>query len=467
VSADLWKLDATAQAALVRGRQVSPRELLESAIARVEALNPSINAVVTPLYNEGRARADGVDDASPFAGVPMLFKDANLEIEGTPYYVGTRVLRELGYRSTRTRELASRLLRAGVVPFGKTNCPALSSGVTTEPLAFGPTRNPWNLERSAGGSSGGSAAAVAAGLASVASGGDATGSLRNPAGCCGVATLKPSRGRLPSESPLGDGLGAEVWVDFVLTRSVRDLAAMLDAVLIATAAGPPPPRRPFVQELRDPGRALRIGLLPHDAMANIPTDDECRDAVRATGAVLETLGHHVEEAHPAALDGLFLRTAAAMRRVTSRRDFSFLERIAGRPVTSEDLEPRFFEPVEACTDAEFAVANDEIMRESAAICGWWDDGWDVLVTPTNRQPAWRLGSDKGALDAGVFPAPFSFSGQPAMSLPLAQSRDGLPVGLQIVAAQGREDLLFNVAWQLEQAMPWADRWPPIAATGPG
>jgi amidase len=214
--------------------------------------------------------------------------------------------------------------------------------------------------------------------------------------------------------------------------------------------------------MREGERPLRIGLLTSDVMSNIPTHEECADAVHAAGRALERMGHHVEEAHPPALDGLFLRTADAMQKATSRRDFSFLERIAGRPMTEEDLEPVFFAPVPAYSDTEIAEANAYIMRETAQINAWWNDGWDVLVTPTNRRPAWRIGSGKGALDAGVFPPPFSFSGQPAMSLPVAQSADGLPIGVQIVGAYGREDVLFNVAWQLESAMPWADRWPATA-----
>ena len=464
MSGELWRLDATAQASLVRERRVSPRELLEAAIARVEALNPDINAVITRLYDEGRRWADAIDGSTPFAGVPMLLKDANLEVAGTPYYVGTKILRDVGYRSTRTRELAARFMEAGFVFFGKTNCPALSSGITTEPLAFGATRNPWDLSRSPGGSSGGSAAAVAAGMVAVAAGGDGTGSLRYPAGACGVVTLKPTRGRLPSETPFDDGYGGELWVDFVLTRSVRDLASILDAVLRLGPGALSLPRRAYSQELRPPAQPLRIGLLTRDAMAGIPTQDECSAAVRDAGKTLATMGHYVDEAHPPALDGLFVRTARAMQRLTSRRDFSFLERIAGRPMTAEDLEPQFFEPVPACSDAEFSAASDEVMGEAAKIRDWWDDGWDVLVTPTNRQPAWPLGSGKGALDAGVFPPPFSFSGQPAMSLPIAQSVNGLPIGIQLVGGLGREDALFNVASQLEEALPWADRWPALAGS---
>ncbi len=176
---ELWRLDATAQAALVRSGQVTVAELVDAAIGRTERLNPQVNAVITPLFDAARRRAaDGVDREAPFAGVPLLVKDACLEIAGTPYYLGSRVPRDIDYRSKTTTELAERFQRAGFIVFGKTNLPELSSGVTTEPSAFGPTRNPWDLARTAGGSSGGSAAAVACGMTSVAHGGDATGSLR-------------------------------------------------------------------------------------------------------------------------------------------------------------------------------------------------------------------------------------------------------------------------------------------------
>src|SRR5438105_1069845 len=220
---DLWKLDAVAQAALVRSREVTPVELLEAAIGRIELLNPQLNAVITPLYERARIRATKVDRDAPFAGVPLLLKDACQQIGGTPYYIGTSVLRDLGYRSTRTTELTEGFERAGFVALGKTNVPELSSGATTEPRAFGATCNPWDLTRTPGGSSGGSAAAVAAGMVSIASGGDAGGSLRYPAACCGLVTLKPSRGGVPAETPTGDEDVLGMWSEFVLARSVRDL----------------------------------------------------------------------------------------------------------------------------------------------------------------------------------------------------------------------------------------------------
>lgn len=226
----LWRLDATAQAALVRSRDLAPSELVEAAIARVDALNPAVNAVVTPLYDDALAAAAHVDLDAPFAGVPLLVKDACLQVEGTPYYLGLRALRDTDYRSTRTTLLARRLRGAGCIFLGKTNVPELSATASTEPPAFGPTRNPWDLARTPAGSSGGSAAAVACGMTSLAHGADGGGSLRYPAAACGVVTLKPSRGRVPSETATGEPDLLGTWSEFALGRTVRDLAALLDAV---------------------------------------------------------------------------------------------------------------------------------------------------------------------------------------------------------------------------------------------
>jgi amidase len=460
---DLWRLDATAQAALVRSRELTGLELLDATIARIERVNPAINAVITPLFDEAGAwsREQAARPEAPFAGVPMLLKDASIEVAGTPYYIGTRMLREAGHRSQRTTEFARRLMRAGFVFAGKTNCPEFSAGITTEPVAFGPTRNPWDLTRSAGGSSGGSAAAVAAGLTPIAHGGDGTGSLRYPAAVCGVATLKPTRGLIPTETPAGQPDVLRVWSEFVLARSVRDLAGVLRAVagVDATIERQPPP--PF-------GNGLRIGLLTSDVMAGIPTHADCVRAVEAAGALLEDLGHHVEEAHPPALDGLFVRTNASMVSVGTllrHAQLRWLGDVIGRPITRDDVEPGSFisdKDAAAISGAHFMRTCDAFTRETAPVLDWWADGWDVLVTPVTSQPAWLLGSNKGALDSGVFPPPFSFTGQPAMSLPLHQSESGLPTGVQLVGPYGGDALLLRLAAQLEAAAPWAARWPEVA-----
>jgi amidase len=470
-AAGLWRLDATAQADLIRRKQMTSRELVDAAIACVDRVNPHINAVITRLYDDARATAAAIDGDSahgaPFAGVPMLVKDACLQIEGAPYYVGTRVLRDRDHRSTKTTELARRFRRAGFVIVGKTNVPAMSSGVTTEPLAFGPTRNPWDLSRTPSGSSGGSAAAVASGIVSIAHGSDAGGSLRYPASVCGVATLKPSRGRVPSEQPSGEPDVSGYWSEFVLARSVRDLAGVLDAVGDAIVIDPKA-RETYVDVMKREPIGLRVGLLTHDASTGMPVDAECVRAVERAGALLETLGHHVEHAHPSALDGLLARvfgslsvTIAASRPESKR----WLESIAGRAITADDVEPALFDEMvkpSNVTPEQVADANAIVEKEIAPVERWWDEGHDLLITPTTRQPAWPLGGPSTAFESGTFPFVWSLNGQPAMSVPLHWTPAGLPCGVQMIAAPGRDDLLLSVAAQLERAQPWAERWPAMA-----
>ncbi len=468
---DLWKLDATAQAALIAGRQVTAVEMVDAAIARIELLNPQINAVVTPMFDSARRQArDGDYGTGAFAGVPMLLKDACIQVEGTPYYIGTRLLRDAGYRSKHTTELAHRLRHAGFIFLGKTNVPELSGGITTEPRSFGATRNPWNVTRSVGGSSGGSAAAVASGMISIAHGSDGTGSLRYPAACCGVATLKPSRGRVPTDTPSGEVDLLRVWTEFVLARSVRDLAGILDAVggpadgeSFASVRSAPPYR----DAIGTPTGPLRVGLMRRDVITGMSTDAACVAAVERTGQSLASLGHHLELSHPPALDGLLLRIFPHVQALisVSRSQPGWLSDMVGRDVTAADLDDPNAVAAEATptSGARLTDAINAIVRETRPVRDWWASGHDILITPTLRQPPWPLGLTGGAVGAGVFPPAFSFSGQPALSLPLHWTPGGLPDDVHAVGAYGRDDVLLRVAAQLESAMPWADRWPPFAA----
>lgn len=472
MSQELWKLDATAQAALVRSGGISVMELVDAAIARIELLNDRVNAVTIPLFEDARERArrGGID--GPFCGVPMLLKDASIEVEGTLYTLGTALLRDAGYVSRRTSLLATRLLDAGFIFLGKTNTPELSAGVTTEPAAYGPARNPWDLSRTTSGSSGGSAAAVACGMTAVAHGGDGTGSLRYPAAACGVVTLKPSRGLVPHETPAEQPDPIGVWSQFVLARSVRDLAGVLDAI------GPLPPTerwhatpssQAFVDATTVPPRRLRVGLLTRDVMAGIPTDEACVNAVRSTGTLLADLGHEVDEEHPPALDGLLVRLAAPIATwgaVARAAQLTWLATAAGRELRLDDLDAEHFAAAEAAsrtTAAEVTDAFNTITREVAPVNEWFADH-DLLVTPVLRQPAWPLGQRGGAMDAGVFPAAFSFTGQSAGVVPIDSTGGGLPVGVQIVAAYGRDDLVLQTMAQIEEARPWADRWPALVTS---
>jgi len=482
MAADFSRLDATAQASLVRQGEVTPLELVEAAIQRIERLNPKVNAVITPLYEQARAQA--CNDRllkGPFRGVPILLKDFLCQVAGTPYYEGMRYLRDLGWHSQQDSHLASRLRQAGFIFLGKTNLPELARSAITDSRAFGATRNPFDLARTAGGSSGGSAAAVAAGMTPVAHGNDGTGSIRIPASCCGLVGLKPSRGRISLGAGQSGGFLGNI-SEFVLTRSVRDAAALLDCLagsLPTDVFTPPPPRHAYRQELvHAPGR-LRVGLMMHDplldglraAQPGIPhVHAECVAAVKHAGLLLEGLGHHVEESYPPALDGptglgpaLGMISASALSAALD--EWSAL---TGKTIGPKDVEPATWARAEEGRKYSAVQIHAAYRRMVAGVCtvpAWWAQGFDLLATPTMAQlppvlPQRRLAArNNQAGTFGMFTMPYNFTGQPAISLPLYWSPEGLPVGVQLVAAYGREDLLLRVAAQLEAAQPWADRYP--------
>ncbi len=463
VTDSLWQLDAFGQAALLREGSISPVELVDHLLERIEKLNPDVNAVTIELFDRARIQAAHIEMEAEFAGVPILVKDSGQQIEGTPHFLGTPALKDAGFRSDCTTEFVSRLERAGFIVLGKSNVPELCSGITTEPHAFGPTRNPWDLTRTSGGSSGGSAAAVAAGMVSIAHGSDETGSLRYPASSCGVLTLKPSRGRVPSVSPAGAPDDLELWTDFILARTVRDLASILDVTANGSSG------MEFLKSLHDPIRPLRVGLLMHDPFLPLALDGACIDAVKKTGQALEQLGHNVSEAYPKALDNLFGPIAPALDviSVVSRSaQVKWIEDRLRRPLKQNDLDIQLLseaEDAKRCTPSDWTEAIDVIRHAVRPIPQWWSDGFDLLVTPTLRQPPWPLGEPSpAAFHSGVFTVPFSVTGQPALSVPVHWTEDGLPVGVQIVGAMGRDDLLLHVAGQLELACPWQEKWPAIA-----
>lgn len=478
-------LDGVGQAELVRSGQISAAELVEAAIARIEAANPALNAVITTTFERARRDAIGLGSArlgtnAPFAGVPFLMKDLGAHLAGERYCAGMAVLRDLDYRPDFDTDLAIRFRDAGLISLGKTNTPEWGSLPTTEPLAFGPTRNPCSAAHSPGGSSGGSAAAVAAGMVALASGGDGGGSIRVPASACGIFGLKPSRGRVPSGPEHG-----EVWGGFategVLTRSVRDSAVALDAVAQhvpgATLAGDPylapPPSRPYRQEVgADPGR-LRIGVMVTAPGALGEVHPDCREAVQQAAQLLGSLGHHVdadaERSVPAALQqpdeaATFRRHFGVIVSAHAALEFDAWERVLRRPLRVGDIEPVNWEMVQrarARPTGRYLTAVDWIDRWRRRLCGWWSD-YDLLLTPTMACPPLLLGQldhteenplagMAAAQPAIAFTAPFNASGQPAMSVPLHRNAEGLPIGVQLVAAPWREDVLFRVAGQLEPA----------------
>ena len=473
-------LDATAQAELVRSGDASPLELVDDAINRIEKLNPELNAVIHPLFDQARDTARGELPDGPFCGVPMVLKDLDGTLAGEPCHYGNKLLKEIGYRAEVDSYLFEKFRAAGFVFVGKTNTPELGLMPTTEPQAYGPTRNPWHTGHSTGGSSGGSGAAVASGMVPVGHAGDGGGSIRIPASACGLFGLKPSRGR----SSLGPTDG-ESWAGLVvrhaLTRSVRDSAAVLDAAQGAMPGDPytaPPPSRPYLQEVgADPG-ALRIGILTDAPAAMAQTDPECVAAAEDAARLLESLGHTVEPSFPAALheDGLLEQFMAVLTTGVCV-DFDDLAAKAGRPVQPDDVEPltwAYYEMGKKITSTLYVEALRKAHAWSRRVASWWADGFDLLLTPTMAEPPPEIGFVVGppdnplegaarAMPSAAYTAPFNVSGQPAMSLPLYFAATGLPIGVQLVAAFGREDLLFRVAAQLETARPWADRRPPTHA----
>lgn len=468
--------DATDLAALVRTGKASPAELVEDAINRVKRLDPELNAVILPRFDAARAEADGALPDGPLRGVPFLVKDLGCAMAGEPHHQGCAGLKASGYTAPHDSFLYQRFKRLGLIALGRTNTPEFGSTVTTEPVAYGPTRNPWNLDHSTGGSSGGSAAAVAAGLVPVAHANDGGGSIRVPASECGLVGLKPTRGRVSHGPDVGEAW-AGATIDGVVTRSVRDTATVLDGISGPEPGDPyfaAPPARPFADEVGvDPGR-LRIGLAP--AASTGTTDPECIAAVENAGRLLESLGHHVELAQPDAMwedefGDHFIKILAC----ATAADFGSWEEAIGRPFAEDDVEPsnwQFNEIGKTITAKAYLDSVHWLHGWQRRFAPWWEDdgGFDILVTPTLAVPPPRIGwlTDPVAGQQRVgeillFTVQFNVSGQPAVSLPLHQSADGLPVGVQFAGPFGDESLLLRLASQLEAAAPWSAPTPPIWA----
>jgi amidase len=458
-------LDATALAALVARRDVSPGELLASAIERIEALDPQLNAMAQTFYDRARAQIDAGVPAGPFAGVPFLVKDSVIELAGTPISGVHRWLD--GAVSPVSSTLALRHAAAGLITLGKTTIPELSLSFTSEPESVGAAHNPWDRTRSPGGSSGGSAAAVAAGIVPMAHGTDGAGSIRVPAAHCGLVGFKPSRIRTPLGPAVAEGLAGMAHAH-ALTRSVRDSAALLDST-----AGPEPgdpyavaaPERAFADEVRADPASLRIAVTTASPLGG-PVDAEIVAAVESTAALCDALGHRVDYAAP---DYDLAALAAAWRLIVGVTALGAVER-ASR-LTGADALARL-EPVNAAWLREAAVASASAYAEAVAtvhqigrrLAAFFAD-WDVLLSPVTSTVAPPLGTLAGAgLDVDAFNqkfwhhAPFTCafnaSGGPAMSLPLARNAAGLPIGMHFGADVARDGMLFALAGQLERARPW-------------
>ena len=479
MSDDLARLDATAQAELVRRAEVSPLELIDGAIERIESTNGEINAVIHKLYEKGRERAAGELPDGPFKGVPFLLKDLGAAFAGDPLHMGMQYLKDAGFRSPVDTYLALRFQRAGFVTIGKTNAPELGILPTTEPRAYGPSRNPWDRSRSTGGSSGGSAAAVAAGMVPVAHATDGGGSIRIPASECGLVGLKPTRQRISEGPIIGDNMSG-LTVELVVSKSVRDTAAVLEAVHGPAPGDPyvaPEPVRPYTKEVgADPGQ-LRIGLLTEPLLPAEP-NEVVASAARDAADLLESLGHSIEESHPGGFEDTDLVDTFLTRWMAGQASIlDQLQAVVGREIAPGDVEPLTWALAEEGrkrSAARYLTAVSQHQLVTRMVAGWFESGFDLLLTPTLGEPPPPLGSfdDSGpdpvaALMRGAqtatFTALFNVTGQPAISLPLHWNGDGLPIGVQLVAAYGREDLLLRVAAQLEEARPWAERRPAAVA----
>lgn len=469
---DPWD-DACAQAELVRSGEVSPAELVDAAITRIEAVNSKLNAIIIERYDKAREEAAGLLPRGPFRGVPIVIKDLHCPSKGDPRYEGTRFLHQAGMVADHDSAVVRRLREAGFVIVGRTNTPELGTTITTEPISFGPSRNPWDPSRSTGGSSGGSAAAVASGMVPVAHASDGGGSIRVPASECGLVGLKPARARVSSGPDLGEGwMGAST--NGAVTRTVRDSAAVLDVIAGPEAGDPyaaPPLPGPLAAEVgADPG-TLRIGLLDHpltDALA----DAQTADAVTAVGRLLEGLGHRVQASHPRALEeSEFAEHFVNVVAVHTAAEVAGWARTLRREVADEELEPinAFFAGMgRSVTAPEYVATVQWLHGFSRRVARWWEDGWDVLVSPVlNGIPpelGWLTDPEEGGARVAQmmqYTAQFNMTGQPAISLPLYTSIEGLPIGVQFVGGVGREDVLVRLAAQIEAADPWADRHPPL------
>lgn len=481
---ELATMDATDQAALVRSGQVTPLELVEAAIARVEAVDPRLNVVIHTLFDKAREQAQGPLPDGPFRGVPILFKDLMCAVAGDPYHRGSLALKRVGHVAQHTDDLAQRYLDAGFVCIGRTNTPEFGLVPTTEPHAHGPSKNPWDPTRTTGGSSGGSAAAVASGMVPVAHANDGGGSIRIPASCNGRFGLKPSRGRT-SLGPQSGQLSSPLTVEGCVSTSVRDTAGVLDALSRPFPGQPmvaPTPARPFVQEVgADTGR-LRIGLLMTNPLGSGEVAPECVAAAEDAARLLESLGHVVEHDYPKAFeDPEVIGYFTALWDTGLADEIAHLSRILDRPVTADDVEPLtwvMYQGGLGVTAQQLLDAVHALESFGRDVGAWWQPfdgsrGFDLMLSPTLAEPPVPLGTFEdaespilGFVRAAAFApfcAGFNLTGQPAINAPLYWNADGLPVGVQLAAAYGREDLLFRIASQLEEARPWARRIPPIHA----
>lgn len=461
-------LDAIGQAQAIAKGHASAAELLEAAIARAEAVNPALNFLAQKLYDRARSAAPAT---GPFAGVPFLVKDLHVHIRGERSGEGSNLWRD--YRPDFNSVLYDRILAAGFNTFGKTTSPELGLTVTTESAAYGLTRNPWHPDHSAGGSSGGSAVAVASGVVPMAQASDGGGSIRCPAAACGVFGLKPSRGRMPA-GPHGTESWLGLTVVGAVSRSVRDNAAFLDAIHGAEPGSryvAPAPDGSFLAAVtRDPGR-LRVAL-NLSPPAGTPVDPEIIAATRAAARLLESLGHHVEEAGPQLSGGELGTAMVAVLAGCTAADIANRLAEMGRDSAGDAIETvtQMYVHVGGQTSARQLLDANAAFQRAAITVARFQERYDVILSPVFAQPVIELGkvdlTDVATYTANVltyspFTALYNQTGQPAMSLPLGTDGKGLPIGIMIAGRYGDEALLYALAGQIEMAAPWAQRRPPL------
>ncbi|HEY2179759.1 MAG TPA: amidase [Caulobacteraceae bacterium] len=467
---DYMAHDAVGLAALIGKRQVSAAEVVSAALERLQAVNPQLNAVTLDLGEQALASVRDGAPAGPLGGVPYLIKDLGAQVAGTPTTAGSRILGTTP--APADSAIVSAYRKGGLIIIGKTNTPEFGLEPVTEPTRFGPSRNPWDLERTPGGSSGGASAAVAGGIVPAAHASDGGGSIRIPAACCGLVGMKPSRGRV-SFAPADEGWGG-FSIQHAVSGSVRDSAALLDLVSTPQAGDPywrDPPGRPFAAEVgADPG-VLRIAFSTA-ALAAPAIEPECAEAVRNTATLCESLGHQVDEA---ALPGDYASAGAAAGTVIAASVAAMLEAEAarrGRPIGEDEVEAvtwATYQRGKGVSGSSYVQALQGAHAYGRIVAAFFER-YDVLLLATLGSPAIPLGHLRGVPPKEYAERLFAFmpntqafnmTGQPAVSLPLATSVTGLPIGLQFVARTGEEDVLYRLAGQLEEASPWAGRRPKL------
>ena len=476
MSEDLMFRPVTELAASVRAGEVSARELVETSYQAIERMNGELNAFVTLCEERALGEADAIEpgDSRPLAGIPIGIKDLVQLTEGVRTTMGMNAMEE--FVPPIDSALVRRLREAGAIVVGKTNTPELGILPVTEPERFGPARNPWDTSRTPGGSSGGSASAVAAGMIPIGHANDGGGSIRIPASCCGLVGLKPSRGRV-SLAPLTEFVGG-IGIDGCVSRTVADTALILDIISGYEPGDPywaPDPRAPFADAARRAPGTLRIAFTAQSP-TGIPVHDDCATAVRETAELLESLGHSVFEAPPLSDEGYienFIRVWASGVAISVRG----MGMLRGEPLDPDKLEPLTRELVdlaEALTAADYLESVAYLQTMGRMIVPMWGD-FDVLLTPTVAKPPVEVGSlapqagepAMAWLDNAAEWVPFTpvwnATGQPAMSLPLHHSAQGLPIGVQFVGPPAGEEVLLSLAAQLEEARPWIERRPEMVA----